>query len=137
MIDTIYLNLMKGALTGKKEDLKELKKCKKDLKTKHQEFTDWKKNIKKPGLSSTTWQGSLADSFKTARNKMKTDYNDIEGKQFDDLFKKINKEISSIESDIKSLKEDIHSQEKKIEKQEKQERQEKLQKEKEKNKAHH
>ncbi|MDA7026457.1 DUF5082 family protein [Bacillus sp. CLL-7-23] len=131
MIDTIYLNLMKGALTGKKEDLKELKKCKKDLKTKHQEFTDWKKNIKKPGLSSTTWQGSLADSFKSARNKMKTEYNNIEGKQFDELFKKINKAISSLESDIQSLKEDIHSQEKKIEKQEK------LQKEKEKNKAHH
>ncbi|MDA1477884.1 YwqH-like family protein [Bacillus changyiensis] len=131
MIDTVYLFLMKGALTGKKEDLKELKKCKEDLKTKHQEFTDWKKNIKKPGLTPTTWQGSLADSFKNARNKMKEDYNNIEGKQFDELFKKINKAISSLESDIQSLKEDIHSQEKKIEKQEK------LQKEKEKNKAHH
>ena len=110
---------MQGMLNAKEEELKQLKHCKTDLEHIQREFSDSKGSMKKPELSSTTWQGSLADSFKNVRNDMKSDYDDICGKQFDDLFKKLNERISSLKNDIHSLGQDISSLHKKIEKLEK------------------
>ncbi|WFA05738.1 DUF5082 family protein [Bacillus sp. HSf4] len=114
---------MQGTLVIKKEQLKELKHCKSELTNIKEEFSDSKSSIKKPGLSSTTWQGSLADSFKSVRSDMKTAYNDIYGKQLNEVFKKLNERINSLNDEIHSLGQDISSLKKKIEKLEKEEKQ--------------
>ncbi|MEH6974905.1 YwqH-like family protein [Bacillus sp. JJ675] len=110
---------MQGTLNIKKEELVQLKNCETELKGVREEFNDSKSSIKKPGLSAKTWQGSLADSFKDVRNDMKSAYDDICGKQFDDLFEKLNEGIKSLNSEIDSLGKDISSLHKKIEKLEK------------------
>lgn len=102
-----------------KEELVQLKNCETELKGVREEFNDSKSSIKKPGLSAKTWQGSLADSFKDVRNDMKSAYDDICGKQFDDLFEKLNEGIKSLNSEIDSLGKDISSLHTKIEKLEK------------------
>ncbi|KKB71528.1 DUF5082 domain-containing protein [Bacillus glycinifermentans] len=110
---------MQGTLNIKKEELVQLKNCETELKGVREEFNDSKSSIKKPGLSAKTWQGSLADSFKDVRNDMKSAYDDICGKQFDDLFEKLNEGIKSLNSEIDSLGKDISSLHTKIEKLEK------------------
>ncbi|MEC1260096.1 DUF5082 family protein [Bacillus swezeyi] len=113
---------MQGTLVIKKEQLTHLKNCKSELTITKEEFEDSKSSIKEPGLSSTTWQGSLADSFKNVRNDMKSAYNDICGKQLNEVFKKLNERIASLKDEIHSLGQDISSLKKKIEKLEKEEK---------------
>ncbi|MCY7769964.1 DUF5082 family protein [Bacillus haynesii] len=113
---------LQGTLLIKKQQLEQLKNCQTELETDKKEFDDSKDSIKKPELSPTTWQGSLADSFKNVRSDMKTAYNDICGKQLNEVFKQLKEKISSLNDDIDSLGKDISSLKKKIEKLEKEER---------------
>ncbi|WP_457982007.1 YwqH-like family protein [Bacillus paralicheniformis] len=98
--ETLALDIMKVDLSMKKEFLTELKACRKELEKDKTEFSDSKKTITEPQLSSHSWQGSLADSFNRIRGLMKTAYNDISGKQLSDLLSKIDERIKSLEEDI-------------------------------------
>ncbi|MPQ25640.1 YwqH-like family protein [Bacillus paralicheniformis] len=113
---------LQGTLLIKKQQLEQLKNCQTELEVDKKEFDDSKDSIKKPELSPTTWQGSLADSFKNVRSDMKTAYNDICGKQLNEVFKQLKEKISSLNDDIDSLGKDISSLKTKIEKLEKEER---------------
>lgn len=113
---------LQGTLLIKKQQLEQLKNCQTELEADKKEFDDSKDSIKKPELSPTTWQGSLADSFKNVRSDMKTAYNDICGKQLNEVFKQLKEKISSLNGDIDSLGKDISSLKTKIEKLEKEER---------------
>lgn len=98
---------LQGTLLIKKQQLEQLKNCQTELEADKKEFDDSKDSIKKPELSPTTWQGSLADSFKNVRSDMKTAYNDICGKQLNEVFKQLKEKISSLNDDIDSLGKDI------------------------------
>ncbi len=113
---------LQGTLLIKKQQLEQLKNCQTELEADKKEFDDSKDSIKKPELSPTTWQGSLADSFKNVRSDMKTAYNDICGKHLNEVFKQLKEKISSLNDDIDSLGKDISSLKTKIEKLEKEER---------------
>ncbi|MDP4081538.1 MAG: DUF5082 family protein [Bacillota bacterium] len=113
---------LQGTLLIKKQQLEQLKNCQTELEADKKEFDDSKDSIKKPELSPTTWQGSLADSFKNVRSDMKTAYNDICGQQLNEVFKQLKEKISSLNDDIDSLGKDISSLKTKIEKLEKEER---------------
>ncbi|CAI8754464.1 hypothetical protein CHCC14809_0606 [Bacillus licheniformis] len=113
--ETLALDIMKVDLSMKKEFLAELKACRKELEKDKTEFSDSKKTITEPQLSSHTWQGSLADSFDRIRGLMKTAYNDISGKQLSDVLSKIDERIKSLQEDIHSLSQEVRSLEKKIE----------------------
>ncbi|MFN2746464.1 MULTISPECIES: YwqH-like family protein [unclassified Bacillus (in: firmicutes)] len=113
--ETLALDIMKVDLSLKKEFLAELKACRAELKADKTEFSDSKKMITEPQLSSHTWQGSLADSFEQIRDLMKTAYNDISGKQLPDVLSKIDERIKTLQEDIHSLSQEVRSLEKKIE----------------------
>ncbi|KAA6446967.1 YwqH-like family protein [Bacillus swezeyi] len=113
--ETLALDIMKVDLSMKKEFLAELKACRKELQKDKTEFSESKKTITEPKLSSHTWQGSLTDSFDRIRGIMKTAYNEIDGKQLSDVLSKIDERIKSFQEDIHSLSQKVRSLEKKIE----------------------
>ncbi|MFO6495828.1 MULTISPECIES: YwqH-like family protein [Bacillus] len=113
--ETLALDIMKVDLSLKKEFLAELKACRKELQKDKTEFSDIKKTITEPELSSHTWQGILAESFERIRKDMKASFHDIEGKQLSDVLEKIDERIKALQEDIHSLSQEVRSLEKKIE----------------------
>ncbi|KIU10389.1 hypothetical protein SC09_Contig25orf00093 [Bacillus subtilis] len=82
-----------------------------------QEFLESKNKITEPSLSSDTWQGSLANKFELIRDEINSEYQDLKGKQLDEVITKIEDKINTLIDDIDGLKNQITSIEKEIEKQ--------------------
>ncbi|CCU59896.1 hypothetical protein BSUBE1_3265 [Bacillus subtilis E1] len=82
-----------------------------------QEFLESKNKITEPSLSSDTWQGSLANKFELIRDEIHSEYQDLKGKQLDEVITKIEDKINTLIDDIDGLKNQITSIEKEIEKQ--------------------
>ncbi|MGN9865474.1 YwqH-like family protein [Bacillus swezeyi] len=120
--ETLALDIMKVDLSLKKEFLAELKACRTALKNDKTEFSDSKKMITEPELTSHTWQGSLAESFERIRKNMKASFHDIEGKQISDVLEKIDERIKALNGEIHSLGQEIRSLERKIEREKKEAR---------------
>ncbi|PWI59244.1 hypothetical protein DCS65_20610 [Bacillus subtilis] len=80
-------------------------------------FWSQKNKITEPSLSSDTWQGSLANKFELIRDEIHSEYQDLKGKQLDEVITKIEDKINTLIDDIDGLKNQITSIEKEIEKQ--------------------
>ena len=76
-----------------------------------------KNKITEPSLSSDTWQGSLANKFELIRDEINSEYQDLKGKQLDEVITKIEDKINTLIDDIDGLKNQITSIQKEIEKQ--------------------
>ncbi|QIW79084.1 YwqH-like family protein [Bacillus tequilensis] len=115
--EMLGLSFVKTQLSLKKENLEDLKACKTNLKNIQQEFLESKDKITEPALSSDTWQGSLANKFEFIRDEINTEYQDLKGKQLNEVITKIEDKINTLIDDIDGLKNQITSIEKEIEKQ--------------------
>ncbi|MED3601617.1 DUF5082 family protein [Bacillus subtilis] len=115
--EMLGLSFVKTQLSLKKENLEDLKGCKTNLTNIQQEFLESKNKITEPSLSSDTWQGSLANKFELIRDEINSEYQDLKGKQLDEVITKIEDKINTLIDDIDGLKNQITSIEKEIEKQ--------------------
>ncbi|PSL98763.1 DUF5082 domain-containing protein [Bacillus subtilis] len=115
--EMLGLSFVKTQLSLKKENLEDLKACKTNLTNIQQEFLESKNKITEPSLSSDTWQGSLANKFELIRDEINSEYQDLKGKQLDEVITKIEDKINTLIDDIDGLKNQITSIQKEIEKQ--------------------
>ncbi|MBU7594388.1 YwqH-like family protein [Metabacillus halosaccharovorans] len=99
-----------GLLRKKQEQLQRLQDCQSQLQGIKQEYLNYNQTVTTPELTSTTWQGSLANKFEDIRTEgILVSYQDLESTQLSNAFSTINSKMSSLKSEILSLKQTIHS----------------------------
>ncbi|MGE6630413.1 YwqH-like family protein [Bacillus sp. NPDC077027] len=113
---TTALYSLKADISTKKEQIAELKLCRKELKKAKVDLLDASRKIKHPVLTSDTWYGKLADTFDDIRDVMKSASREIKGTQLTNILNRIDEKISDLTSGIHSLENEIRSVERKIEK---------------------
>ncbi|HZH61337.1 MAG TPA: DUF5082 family protein [Metabacillus sp.] len=98
-----------GLLRKKQEQLHRLQDCQSQLQGIKQEYLNFNNSVITPELTSTTWQGSLADKFEVIRIEgIFRSYQDLESTQLSNVFSTINSKMSSLKSEIVSLQKTIH-----------------------------
>lgn len=99
-------------LKQKQSELSRLQTCDHQLQNKQQDFFHYETDVLHPELSTSTWQGQLANQFNEIRTeKMLVQYNDMKIKQFDNTFTAIDQKIKQLEAEIRSIQNMILSYE--------------------------
>ena len=71
------------------------------------EFSQYRKLVKEPELTSVTWKGSLANKFNDIREDVDLAYKDIFINQLDTSFSTIDDKIENLQAEIQSLQRSI------------------------------
>ncbi|WP_397537119.1 DUF5082 domain-containing protein [Rummeliibacillus pycnus] len=92
-------------LREKEEQLKRLQACNGQLHAHQQDFIEYESKIIQPTLSSSTWQGMLANKFdQTRTEQMLTEYRDLDGQQFSSVYQVLGDKIKSLQEEILAIK---------------------------------
>lgn len=88
-------------LRDKKEQLRRLLACQADLNESQSTFFANEYLCMEPKLTSTSWQGSLANEFEWRRESgILTTFREIENEQFNAVFRVLNDTIRRVELEI-------------------------------------
>ena len=79
------------------------------------EFSQYRKLVKEPELTSVTWKGSLANKFNDIREDVDLAYKDIFINQLDTSFSTIDDKIENLQAEIQSLQRSISFEKARIE----------------------
>ena len=92
-------------LAKKQEEVRRLNVCNSSLSGKKAEFQSNQHKCLEPHLTTTTWHGTLADSFDDIREGgIEASYLEIVGSQFSAAFSAIANKIASLEAEIEQIK---------------------------------
>ncbi|MFJ5964237.1 DUF5082 family protein [Bacillus sp. NPDC093026] len=122
---TTALYSLKADISLKKEQIIELKMCRKEVKAAKAFLSDANHIITQPALTSHTWFGRLADTFDDLRDEMTSASQEIKSTQLNNLLNQIDDKMNDLISDIQSLENEIRSVESKIEKEKQKQMEEK------------
>ncbi|WP_353854286.1 DUF5082 family protein [Bacillus sp. Bos-x628] len=122
---TTALYSLKADISLKKEQIIELKMCRKEVKAAKAFLSDANHIITQPDLTSHTWFGRLADTFDDLRDEMTSASQEIKSTQLNNLLNQIDDKMNDLISGIQSLENEIRSVESKIEKEKQKQMEEK------------
>jgi len=95
-------------LREKEHQLQRLQTANSQLHAHQQEFIAYEKNITQPTLTSSTWQGMLANKFdQTRTEQMLTKYHDLDGQQFSSVYTVFGDKMKSLQDEIIAIKQII------------------------------
>ncbi|WP_102693025.1 DUF5082 domain-containing protein [Rummeliibacillus pycnus] len=95
-------------LREKEHQLQRLQICNSQLQAHQQEFIEYEKKITQPPLTSSTWQGMLANKFdQTRTEQMLTKYHELDGQQFSSVYTVFGDKMKSLQDEIIAIKEII------------------------------
>jgi predicted nucleic acid-binding Zn-ribbon protein len=121
-----YLPYLQSQLSEKKEQLIRLKNCVTKLDDLQNEFIQNQKLVKDPELTSSTWQGTLANKFEEIREDLSFSFKDISQTQLNIALTTLENKIESINIEIQSLQNSIEAEKARIEMERRKERAEQL-----------
>ncbi|WP_243291007.1 DUF5082 family protein [Bacillus sp. FJAT-47783] len=110
-----YLSYLQAQLREKKEQLYRLKNCASKLDALQGEFFQNQKLINDPELTSTTWNGELANKFTYVREDLSLSYKELFETQLNTVIMTIEHKVTSIKIEIQTLESSIAYEKARIE----------------------